>query len=129
MIVHALAATALLSFLALVNLSACEPTAWRVGAATIVPPSTTTTTTTTAAPVDDVAATLACIRSVEQGAAGYATETGNGYHGAYQMDQGTWRGAAERAGYPEWADRPASEAPPHVQDAAAAQLLIDNSPT
>lgn len=36
-------------------------------------------------------AVLACIRSYEQGAAGYATDTGNGFYGAYQFDLTTWR--------------------------------------
>lgn len=36
-------------------------------------------------------AILACIRSYEQGAEGYATDTGNGYFGAYQFDLQTWR--------------------------------------
>lgn len=34
---------------------------------------------------------LACIRSYEQGADGYATDTGNGYYGAYQFDYATWQ--------------------------------------
>lgn len=34
---------------------------------------------------------LACIRSYEQGGAGYATDTGNGFYGAYQFDLPTWR--------------------------------------
>ena len=38
-------------------------------------------------PANDV---LACIRSYEQGEAGYATDTGNGFGGAYQFDQQTW---------------------------------------
>ena len=68
---------------------------------------------------------LACIRSYEQGVDGYATNTGNGHYGSYQFTQGTWDGVVERAGYPEWAGRRASEAPPAVQDAAAAQLLSE----
>jgi hypothetical protein len=36
---------------------------------------------------------LACIRSFEQGGAGYATETANGYSGAYQFTPSTWAGA------------------------------------
>lgn len=65
---------------------------------------------------------LGCIRDHEQGADGYATETGNGYSSAYQFDQPTFDGAAERAGYPEWVGRRASQAPPHVQDDIAWQL-------
>lgn len=62
---------------------------------------------------------LACIRSFEQGDDGYATDTGNGFSGSFQFSPGTWAYAAMGAGYPEWADSPASEAPPEVQDAAA----------
>lgn len=79
----------------------------------------------------DVEVTLACIRSYEQndnpakGPTGYASNTGNGHYGAYQFNQSTWDGAVARAGYPEWSGRRASEAPPEVQDAAAAQLLSE----
>lgn len=66
---------------------------------------------------------LACIRSYEQGADGYATETGNGHHGAYQFDQPTWDGAVAGAGYPEWVGLRAGDAPPYVQDAAASWLV------
>lgn len=76
-------------------------------------------------PGAQVVETLACIRSYEQGAAGYQTNTGNGHFGAYQFAQSTWDGAVARAGYPEWSGRRASDAPPHVQDAAAAQLLSE----
>lgn len=40
--------------------------------------------------LDARAALLACIRSYEQGADGYATDTGNGYYGAYQFTLATW---------------------------------------
>lgn len=66
---------------------------------------------------------LACIASFEQGVAGYATETGNGFSGRYQFSPSTWLGAVTEAGYSEWAERPASEAPAVVQDAAALRLL------
>lgn len=55
----------------------------------------------------------------------YSINTGNGYYGAWQFAQGTWDGAVTRAGYPEWAGRSASDAPPAVQDAAAAQLYSE----
>lgn len=48
----------------------------------------------------------------------YATNTGNGYYGAYQFDLGTWRSNAP-AGYQ---DVLPSAAPPAVQDQAAANL-------
>lgn len=69
---------------------------------------------------------LACIRSFEQGAAGYSTNTGNGYYGAYQFTQGTWNSAVTNAGHPEWSGRRASEAPPAIQDAAAWQLYTES---
>lgn len=63
----------------------------------------------------------ACTIAIESGG-NYATNTGNGHFGAFQFNQQTWDGAVARAGYPEWVGRPASEAPPSVQDAAARQL-------
>jgi hypothetical protein len=68
---------------------------------------------------------LSCIRSYEQGAAGYATSTGNGYEGAYQFVPATWAEAVTGAGHPEWAGRPASSAPGWVQDDAA-WWLVEN---
>lgn len=88
-------------------------------------------------PPDAKPALLACIRSYEQGAAGYATDTGNGYEGAYQFHPYTWggearggpkgtTGAVTRAGHPEWAASRASDAPPYVQDAAAWKLYTES---
>lgn len=65
---------------------------------------------------------LACIRSHE---GAYGTETGNGFHGAYQFLQTTWDGAAARAGLPEWVGRRAGDAPAHVQDDVAWQLYTE----
>jgi hypothetical protein len=42
---------------------------------------------------------LACIRRYEQGSAGYLTNTGNGYYGAYQFNLATWRSVGG-TGYP-----------------------------
>jgi resuscitation-promoting factor RpfA len=53
------------------------------------------------------------IRSCESGG-NYATNTGNGYYGAYQFTQGTWNSLGY-SGLP-------SDASPATQDAAAAQL-------
>ncbi len=64
---------------------------------------------------------LACIRSHE---GAYATNTGNGYFGAYQFLQGTWDSAAAKAGYPQWVGRRASDAPAHVQDDVAWGLYL-----
>lgn len=73
---------------------------------------------------------LACIRSYE---GAYSTNTGNGFYGAYQFTLETWggergpdglrhAGAVTRAGFGEFANTLPSDAPPHVQDAAAWQL-------
>jgi Transglycosylase-like domain len=56
---------------------------------------------------------FACIRSRESGG-NYATNTGNGYYGAYQFKLSTWRSLGG-TGLP-------SQAPPGVQDAMAQRL-------
>jgi hypothetical protein len=65
--------------------------------------------------------TLSTIRQCESGG-NYAINTGNGFYGAYQFTQQTWNGLGY-SGLP-------SDAPPAVQDQAAAQLLAQsgNSP-
>ena len=63
----------------------------------------------------DFAAALAKLRSCE---GAYTSNTGNGYYGAYQFLQGTWRSNAP-AGY---GDVKPSDAPPAIQDQAAANL-------
>ena len=106
------------------------------------PPTTTSTTATTAllppppapggeaprpGPSPGAGSTidvLACIRRYESGG-DYSAVSAAGHAGAYQFERRTWAGAVTRAGYAEWADRPANEAPPAVQDAAAAQLLAE----
>jgi hypothetical protein len=55
----------------------------------------------------------ACIRQHESGG-NYATNTGNGYYGAYQFSLSTWRSLGG-VGLP-------SDAPPAVQDAMAQKL-------
>jgi hypothetical protein len=67
-----------------------------------------------------VSSTLACIRKHESG--GRYTATNGIYRGAYQMSteySDTW---ARRAGYEEWASKPADKWPPAVQDAVAANM-------
>jgi hypothetical protein len=54
----------------------------------------------------------------------YSTDTGNGYYGAYQFDQGTWDAYAP-AGY---AGTNPAAAPPEVQDAAYAAVPYDAWP-
>jgi hypothetical protein len=44
-----------------------------------------------AVPTDAERVLLTCIRAREQGAAEYATNTGNGFYGAYQFNLGTWK--------------------------------------
>jgi hypothetical protein len=69
-------------------------------------------------------ATLACIRSVESGG-DYTSVDPAGYYGGYSFLPSTWAGAVTRVGFPEWAGTLPSDAPPAVQDAAAAQLLSE----
>jgi len=71
-----------------------------------------------------IEATLACIRRCESGG-DYGAVSPAGHAGAYQFAPSTWAGAVTRAGHPQWAASPAHEAPPEVQDAAAAQLLAE----
>jgi hypothetical protein len=52
----------------------------------------------------------------------YSIDTGNGYYGAYQFDSGTW----DAYGDPQYSE--ADEAPPSVQDAAAASVPYDAWP-
>jgi hypothetical protein len=52
----------------------------------------------------------------------YAANTGNGYYGGYQFDSATW----DAYGDPAYAE--ANEAPPAVQDAAAASVPYDAWP-
>jgi hypothetical protein len=91
-----------------------------VGSQTTFPPPPVSVAAALPGPVDtraaagDLDATLACIRRWESGG-DYATNTGNGYYGAYQSDAGTWAGYG---GY-ERADL----APAAVQDAFAADLI------
>jgi hypothetical protein len=66
---------------------------------------------------DGSSAPLACIRRYEQGAAGYASDTGNGFYGAYQFDLDTW-GSVGGSGNP--ADASVAE-----QDMRA-QMLYDS---
>lgn len=52
----------------------------------------------------------------------YAANTGNGYYGGYQFDSTTW----DAYGDPAYGE--ANEAPPAVQDAAAASVPYDAWP-
>lgn len=72
----------------------------------------------------DVACFLACTRAHESDTAGgYGAVSPSGtYRGAYQFAQATWDAAVAGAGWAEYAGMPADQAPPWVQDAAAAHL-------
>ncbi len=72
----------------------------------------------------DFATFRACTIQIESHGQ-YDINSGNGYYGAWQFAQGTWDGAVARAGHPEWSGRPASDAPPAIQDAAAYQLYSE----
>jgi hypothetical protein len=84
-------------------------------AAQAAPPAAAapTTPTTTPATVTPPGGVWAALRQCESGD-NYADDTGNGYYGAYQFALATWRGLGY-SGLP-------SQAPPAIQDAAAAQL-------
>lgn len=75
------------------------------------------------APSEGAGGRLACIRSYEQGQAGYATNTGNGYSGAYQFLQQTWDSVAKRRGATHLVGVRPHNASPADQDAQAANLL------
>lgn len=75
-----------------------------------------------APPSNQLAAFLAAIRSHESGGNYSAYNPGGGASGAYQFIQSTWSSAAKAAGYPQYADAPASQAPAAVQDAVAAHM-------
>jgi hypothetical protein len=69
-----------------------------------------------AATASATASDFARLRQCESGG-NYATNTGNGYYGAYQFDLRTWRGRGY-SGYPH-------QAPPATQDQAARELQAD----
>ncbi len=81
------------------------------------PAAPTPTTTTTSVPIPMAAPVVVDVwgrlRQCESGG-DYASDTGNGYYGAYQFSESTWLGIGE-TGFP-------NEAPPAVQDQAAQRL-------
>ena len=72
----------------------------------------------------DVNCFLPCTRAHESDSAGgYAAVSPNGqYRGAYQFAQATWNAAVAGAGHAEYVGVPPDQAPPAIQDAAAAHL-------
>ena len=67
-------------------------------------------------------ATLACIRKHESTNNYRAVSDSGTYRGAYQMSVEYSDDWARRAGYEEWAEKPADKWPPAVQDAVAADM-------
>ena len=80
---------------------------------------TSTATTTSYASSSASSATTQC-----ESGGNYSTDTGNGYYGAYQFDQSTWDAYAP-SGY---AGTNPADAPPAVQDQAAASVPYDAWP-
>ena len=72
----------------------------------------------------DVACFLECTRAHESDTAGgYGAVSSTGlYRGAYQFLQATWDAAVAGAGHDEYVGVPPDQAPPEIQDAAAAHL-------
>ena len=86
---------------------------------------TATSTTSTTATTTSYSASSASSSTVQCESGGdYSADTGNGYYGAYQFDQSTWDAYAP-SGYQ--GTNPA-EAPPAIQDEAAASVPYDAWP-
>lgn len=81
-----------------------------------------TTTAPTISTTGGLDSFLAAIKSQESNGNYQATNASSGASGAYQFMQGTWTSEAKAAGYPQYADGPASAAPANVQDAVAAHM-------
>jgi transglycosylase-like protein len=88
------------------------------GALHPVTATTTATATTTTAYTATSSSTVMC-----ESGGDYSANTGNGFYGGYQFDSGTW----DAYGDPAYAE--ASDAPPAVQDAAAASVPYDAWPS
>lgn len=73
-------------------------------------------------PSASVAATLACIRKHESTNNYRAVSSTGTYRGAYQMSRVYSPEWVRRAGYGQWAGKPADKWPPAVQDAVAAHM-------
>lgn len=73
----------------------------------------------------DFACFKECTLRIESGGNYSAVDPSGTYRGAWQFDQRTWNGAVSRAGYEEWSGVSPDQAPPDIQDAAAAQLYSE----
>ena len=85
---------------------------------------------TTGSNASEVDKFLAAIRQHESGGNYTAFNAAGGASGAYQYIQSTWSSYARAAGFAQYANGPASEAPPAVQDAVAkynAEKLFQDS--
>jgi hypothetical protein len=89
------------------------PTAVSFPLPTTTPPTTTPAEAPPTPAGGAPTAVWARLRQCESGG-NYATDTGNGYYGAYQFSEATWLGIGE-TGFP-------NQAPPAIQDAAAQRL-------
>lgn len=87
------------------------------------PVTETATGTTTETTTYDTAGAPTSVIECESGG-DYTADTGNGYYGAYQFDQGTWDAYAPEG----YAGTNPATAPPEVQDAAAASVPYDAWP-
>ncbi len=70
--------------------------------------------------IQQLTAFLQAERQTESGGNYSAYNSGGGASGAYQYIQSTWSAEATDAGYAAYANAPAGDAPPSVQDAVAA---------
>jgi hypothetical protein len=87
-------------------------------------PAPTSTTDTAAATTSYTASSASSSTTQCESGGDYSADTGNGYYGAYQFDQSTWDAYAP-SGY---AGTNPADAPPAVQDEAAASVPYDAWP-
>ena len=91
-------------------------------AAALNPPEVATTTTTTTGTTTATYSGAASSTVMCESGGDYSANTGNGYYGGYQFDSQTWDAYGDSS-YAE-----ASDAPPAVQDQAAASVPYDAWP-
>ena len=89
---------------------------------TAATPTTPNTQAPAATDPNGVDSFLSAIRQHESGGNYQAYNAGGGASGAYQFIQSTWSSEAQAAGFTQYANGPASAAPPDVQDAVAKHM-------
>ena len=94
------------------------PSSAATGASPTTPAASGTTSGNTSDP-NGIDAFLGAVKQHESGGNYTAYNAGGGASGAYQYIQSTWSSMARAAGYTQYANGPASAAPPGVQDAVA----------